>query len=81
MSGFQPGNARSRPSQRRAENQDLADRLDISLSTAHQAVQRLIDAGLADEKRRAHRQALLKGHEIDDLRELLREHDTAQAVA
>ena len=40
--------------------QDLADRLDISLSTAHQAVQRLIDAGLADEKRRAHRQALLK---------------------
>lgn len=40
--------------------QDLADRLDISLSTAHQSVQRLVDAGLADEKRRAHRQALLK---------------------
>lgn len=40
--------------------QDIADRLDISLSTAHQAVQRLIDAGLADEQRRADRQALLK---------------------
>jgi hypothetical protein len=39
--------------------QELADRLDISLSTAHQSVQRLIDAGLADEERRAHRQALL----------------------
>lgn len=38
----------------------LSETLDISLSTAHQAVKRLVAAGLVDDDRRVHRRALLE---------------------
>lgn len=38
----------------------LAENLGISLSTAHQAVQRLVAAGLTGEDRQVHRQALVE---------------------
>lgn len=38
----------------------LAEKLGISLSTAHQAVQRLISAGLVGKDRQVHRQMLLQ---------------------
>lgn len=40
--------------------EELADTLGVSVSTAHQAVQRLMAAGLASEGRRVHRKALLE---------------------
>lgn len=40
--------------------QNLSDTLDISLSTAHQSVQRLVDARLVDEQRRVHGSSLLE---------------------